>query len=133
MNSMFDFITHVKGVEYILSIALIAGYLLVWEALKPRPFRTVKETGREDLAHLKQTGMKNTLRLAGKIATAPFVGLMYIVLLPVGLVSAVTYSLVARVAGNSESFSWRPMEAYLSGKKKTKKHETDDNKQSENK
>jgi len=133
MNSMFDFITHVKGIEYILSLALIAGYLLVWEALKPRPFRTVKETGREDLAHLRQTGMKNTLKLAGKIVAAPFIGLLYVVLLPVGLVSALSYSLIAGVAGTSESFSWRPMEAYFSGKKKTRKQETDDSKQPEKK
>jgi len=133
MNSMFDFITHVKIVEYLLSITLIAGYLLVWEALKPKPFRTVKEIGQEDLNHLRQTGMKNTMKLVGKIATAPFVGLMYIVLLPVGLISAVSYSLIARVAGNSESFSWRPMEAYLSGKKKTKKQDAGDSKHHEKK
>jgi hypothetical protein len=133
MNSMFDFVTYVKGIEYILSLALIAGYLLVWEALKPRPFRTVKETGQEDLEHLRQTGMKNTLKLAGKIAAAPFIGLLYVVLLPVGLASALSYSLIAGVAGKSESFSWRPMEAYFSGKKKTRKQETDDSKQPEKK
>ena len=133
MNSMFDFVTYVKGIEYILSLALIAGYLLVWEALKPRPFRTVKETGQEDLEHLRQTGMKNTLKLAGKIAAAPFIGLLYVILLPVGLISALSYALIAGVAGKSESFSWRPMEAYFSGKKKTRKQETDDSKQPEKK
>lgn len=133
MNSMFDFVTHVKGVEYILSLALIAGYLLIWEALKPAPFRRVKETGQEDLEHIRQNGMKGTLKMAGKVAAAPFVGLLYIVLLPVGLVSALSYSLIAGVVGKNASFSWRPAEAYLSGQKKTKKHEAGDDQQSEKK
>ena len=131
MNSMFDFITHVKGIEYILSLTFIAGYVLFWEVLKPRPFQKVKETGQEDLAYIKQNGMKSTLKLAGKIAAAPFVGLLYIILLPVGMVSALSYALVSGVAGKGASFSWRPAEAYLSGKKKTKKHEPVDEKQSE--
>ena len=133
MNSMFDFITHVKGIEYILSLTFIAGYVLFWEVLKPRPFQKVKETGQEDLAYIKQNGMKSTLKMAGKIAAAPFVGLLYIILLPVGMVSALSYAVVAGVAGKGESFSWRPAEAYLSGKKKTKKHEAGDDKQSEQK
>ena len=128
MNSMFDFITHVKGIEYILSLTFIAGYVLFWEMLKPKPFKKVKETGQEDLAYVKRNGMKNNLKLAGKIAVAPFVGLLYVILLPVGLVSALSYALVTGVAGKNGSFSWRPAEAYLSGKKKTKKHEAvDDN------
>jgi hypothetical protein len=130
---MFDFITHVKGIEYILSLTFIAGYVLFWEILKPRPFQKVKETGQEDLAYVRQNGLKNTLKMAGKIAAAPFVGLLYIILLPVGLVSALAYAIVAGVAGKGASFSWRPAEAYLSGKKKTKKHESADDKQSEQK
>ena len=133
MNSMFDFITHVKGIEYILSLTFIAGYVLFWEILKPRPFQKVKETGQEDLAYVKQNGLKNTLKLAGKIAAAPFVGLLYVILLPVGLVSALSYAVVAGVAGKNTSFSWRPAEAYLSGKKKTRKHDAVEDKQSEQK
>ena len=131
MNSMFDFITHVKGIEYILSLTFIAGYVLFWEVLKPQPFRKVKETGKEDLEYVKQNGLKNTLKLAGKIAAAPFIGLFYIILLPVGMVSALSYALVSGIVGKNSSFSWRPAEAYLAGKKKTKKHEVDETKQPE--
>ena len=133
MNSMFDFITHVKGIEYILSLTFIAGYVLFWEVLKPKPFKKMKETGQEDLAYVKQNGMKNNLKLAGKIAAAPFIGLLYVVLLPVGLVSALSYAVVSGVAGKNTSFSWRPAEAYLSGKKKTRKHDAVDDKQTEKK
>ncbi len=133
MNSMFDFITHVKGIEYILSLTFIAGYVLFSEVLKPKPFKKVKETGQEDLAYVKQNGMKNNLKLAAKIAAAPFVGLLYVILLPVGMISALSYALISRVAGKDTSFSWRPAEAYLSGKKKSRKQDVVDNKQPEQK
>ena len=126
MNSMFDFITHVKGVEYILSLTFIAGFIVYWEVLKPKPFKKVKETGQEDLEHVKRNGMKNTMKMVGKIAAAPFIGLLYVILLPVGLISALFYAVISAVAGKGESFSWRPAEAYLSGKKKTKKQDTQD-------
>jgi len=121
MNSMFDFITHVKGVEYILSLTFIAGFVLCSELLKPKPFKRMKDTGQDDLAYIKQAGMKNTLKMMGKIAAAPFIGLLYIILLPVGMVGALAYAVVSGLASKGASFSWRPAEAYLSGKKKTRK------------
>ncbi len=129
MNSMFDFITHVKGVEYILSLTFIAGFILYWEVLKPKPFKKMKETGREDLEYIRQNGMKNILKMVGKLAAAPFIGLLYIILLPVGMLGAVAYAVVSGIAGKGEAFSWRPAEAYLSGKKKTRKQDIPDNEQ----
>jgi hypothetical protein len=50
----------------------------------------------------------------------------------VGFISALSYAVVSGIAGKGEAFSWRPAEAYLSGKKKTRK-DTPDNKQPEQK
>jgi hypothetical protein len=126
MFTLVDFITHVKGIEYILSLTAIAGFLLFWEVLKPRPFKTVVETGKDDLGYIEQTGgFKGIMKSVGKIAAAPFIGLAYIVMLPVGFfavlgIGAVNLAMkgVASVAGKSATFEWRPMEAYLAGKKK---------------
>jgi hypothetical protein len=127
MHTLVDFMTHVKGIEYILSILFIAGFLLFWEILKPRPFATVASTSREDLNHLKQTGYQETMKSIKKIAAAPFIGLLYVAILPVGfffvlLSEAVTLGVKAGAAllGRNVSFEWRPMEAYLAGKKKKK-------------
>jgi hypothetical protein len=43
------------------------------------------------------------------------------------------YAVVSGIAGKGEAFSWRPAEAYLSGKKKTKKQGAPDNKEPEQK
>ncbi len=126
MYTLVDFITHVKGVEYILSITAIAGFLLFWEVLKPKPFKTVVETGKDDLGYIEQTGgIKNVLKSVGKIVSAPFIGLAYIVMLPIGFFAVLAVGVVnlamkgaASIAGKSATFEWRPMEAYLAGKKK---------------
>ena len=49
MNTLFDFTTHIKGVEYILAVLFIAGYILYWEVLKPKPFSSLKKAAQEDL------------------------------------------------------------------------------------
>jgi hypothetical protein len=125
MHTLVDFITRVKGIEYILSIMFIGGFLLFWEILKPRPFATVMNAGKEDLEHLRQNGYRETMKFVGKVAAAPFIGLAYIVMLPIGfffvLLSEAVNLLVKGVStllGKDVSFEWRPMEAYFSGKQK---------------
>ena len=124
MHTMVDFITHVKGIEYLISLSVIAGFLLLWEVLKPRPFRTVAAATREDLGHIRTTlGSKGVLAMAGRIAAAPFIGLAYIIALPIGFVATLFFeavNLAGRTLGKSASFEWRPLEAYFSGRKKNK-------------
>ncbi len=126
MHTMVDFVTHVKGVEYILAILFIGGFLVLWEVLKPAPFRTVIATGREDLEHIRQTGYGNVFKTAGKLAAAPFIGLAYLAMLPIGFAVALALGILQGAGsllnklGMSASFDWRPMEAYFTGKKRQK-------------
>lgn len=140
MYTLVDFITHVKGIEYVLSILAIAGFLVFWEVLKPRPFRTVAETGKDDLAHIQETGgFRSVMKSVGKIAAAPFIGLAYIVMLPIGFFAVLAAAVVnlalkgvAAVAGKSMTFEWRPVEAYFAGRKH-KKEKKAEGKKSEDK
>jgi hypothetical protein len=128
MYTLVDYITHIKGIEYVLSLTAIAVFLVFWEVLKPRPFRTVMNAGKDDLAYIRESGgigllMKN----AGKIVAAPFIGLAYIVMLPIGFFAVLASTAVnlavkgfAAVAGKSMTFEWRPVEAYFAGRKKKK-------------
>ena len=132
MYTLVDFITHVKGIEYIMSLLAIGGFLLFWEALKPTPFKTVVATGKDDLNYIEQAGgTRHILKSVGKIAAAPFIGLVYIVMLPIGFFAALAIGVVnlamkgaASIAGTSMTFEWRPMEAYLAGRKKKEKKST---------
>ncbi len=125
MYTLVDFITHIKGIEYILSISAIGGFLLFWEILKPAPFKTVVAAGKEDLEHLQQRGLGDIMRTVGKIAAAPFIGLAYLAMLPVGFAAALGIGGInlamkglGTMFGTSMTFDWRPMEAYFTGKKK---------------
>ncbi len=131
MHTLVDFITHVKGIEYVLSIMFIGGFLLFWEILKPRPFATVVSVGKEDLDHIKQSG--ETMKYVGKIAAAPFIGLAYIIMLPIGFFFVVLsegvnllVKGVSTLLGRDVSFEWRPMEAYFTGRKKKQKESAAD-------
>ncbi|MBI5741443.1 MAG: hypothetical protein HZA16_12110 [Nitrospirae bacterium] len=126
MKTMFDFLTYIKGVEYLIAISAIALYVLFWEALKPKPFKPMLEQGRDDLNHLKEMGYRGNLRTLGKVAAAPFIGLAYVVALPFGFLYALGSAGVnglLNLIGKEAVFGWRPTEAYLSGKKKNVKKE----------
>lgn len=65
------------------------------------------------------------------LLAAPFIGLAYVVFLPfIGIATLAAVAGrevlggVASVAGKTISFGWKPMEAYLAGKKKGKKKDT---------
>lgn len=124
MHTLFDFVTHVKGAEYIIAILSIGLFILFWEILKPKPFRAMTSAAKEDLNYVQEKGYGNTLKMAGKIAAAPFIGLAYVIMLPVAFFFAIAYAGVGgvmNIVGKSATFEWRPMEAYLTGRKKRKK------------
>jgi len=124
--------THIKGIEYILALMFIAGYILFSEVLKPKPFATLKSTGRDDLEYARKVGSRGIMKTIGKIAAAPFIGIAYVVMLPFAFVAALGTEVGGRVmslAGSSAHFGWRPVASYLTGKK----HKKESKKQEEKK
>ncbi|MEJ2182388.1 MAG: hypothetical protein P8Y66_02565 [Nitrospirota bacterium] len=121
MNTLFDFLTHVKAVEYILAISAIAGFILLWELLKPRPFQGLAQATREDAQYIRSTGYRETMRSVGRMVSAPFIGLLYVTLLPLTFVAAIAIAVVnglGRLLGAGSSYGWSPVEAYFTGRKK---------------
>jgi hypothetical protein len=116
MNTLYDFITHVKSVEYVMALGFIAGFLVFNELLKPQPFGTLLRSIREE----RMAGFATAMNTIKKVATAPFIGLAYIVTLPFALAYAIGTALAERLTP-AVSFGWRPVEAYLAGRKKSKK------------
>jgi hypothetical protein len=124
MNTLFDFVTHIKGVEYVASLTFIALYLVFTEFLKEKPFRSLFQAGRDDVDYLKTSGSDQAFQSVKRVVSAPFIGLAYIVALPFvflyAVVGAATRGILA-FAGKEMPFGWRPLEAYLSGKQGEKK------------
>lgn len=127
MHTLVDFLTRVKGVEYILSVLTITGFILFLEVLKPAPFRSLSKRVGEDLAFLREEGFRKVLKTVGRAAATPFIGLFYVLSLPFLFVYFLAVELggmaaegVARAldaAGATAVFGWRPSEAYLAGRK----------------
>ena len=144
MYTLYDFITQVKGAEYLIAVSAVGLFLLFWEVLKPRPFKSMIDTAKGDLTQIGQSGgFAGVLRTAGHVAAAPFIGLAYVAALPFVFVYAVGHVLlegavqaigaaadlfartlvqgahaVARIVHVSPGFSWRPQEAYFLGRKR---------------
>ena len=124
MYTLVDFITHIKGVEYIMSIMAIGGFLLFWEVLKPAPFRTLVSTGKQDIEYIKQKGYGDAMKSLGKIAAAPFIGIDYLVMLPIGLAAALMIggtnlmlNGLSSILRENMLFDWRPNGGVLFRKK----------------
>lgn len=105
MNTLFDFITHVKGVEYLLAIMFIAVFIIFWETLNPRPFHSLVAASRSDLDFIRKNGGRNTFRTIGHLAEAPFIWLAYMVSLPFVFVyglASLAVSAFGRVIGHGK-------------------------------
>ena len=76
---------------------------------------------------LTHTG-DHRIATVGMLLASPVIGLLYVVFLPLIGTAALAALAVRKVmggaaaaAGKTISFGWRPVEAYLAGKKKDKK------------
>jgi len=135
MHTLVDFLTRVKGVEYILSVLTITGFILFLEVLKPAPFRSLRKLIGEDVAYLRDEGFRSVMRTVGRAAAGPFIGLLYVVSLPFLFVYTLAVELRGMAAegmaaaldavGASAVFGWRPGEAYLAGRKARKAGKTE--------
>jgi hypothetical protein len=138
MHTLVDFLTRVKGVEYILSVLTITGFILFIEVLKPAPFQSLRKLIGEDVAFLREEGFRSVMKTVGRAAAVPFIGLFYVFALPFLFVYYLAVELRGMAAekmataldavGASAVFGWRPSEAYLAGRK-AKKAEKKDEKQ----
>lgn len=127
MHTLVDFLTRVKGVEYILSVLTITGFILFLEVLKPAPFRSLRKLIGEDVAFLREEGFRSFMRTVGRAVAVPFIGLFYVIALPflfvytlaveVGGMAAEGIATALDTVGASAVFGWRPSEAYLAGRK----------------
>lgn len=118
MHTLYDFINHTNGIEYLLAICLLAGYVLFWHLMKPRPFDEMVEAGREDFRKFQEIGLRGVLRSTGRVMAAPFIVMAYVIAVPFGFMAALGTAAIngtARLMGSSWSFGWRPAESYLTG------------------
>lgn len=119
MNTIFDFVSQTKGMEYLLAIIFLAGYVVFMEVLKPRPFQALAEMLREDMGFMTAPEGRAALkRLAMGALMAPLVVAKYFAMLPLmfalGVALKAEESVASTFAGGT--LAWRPIQSYLLGR-----------------
>ena len=100
----------------------MAGYIIYVEIMKPRSFKAIRETTKEELKSMEKTRDKGLLKTLGWIVAAPFIGLAFVVALPFAFLGVIGIAALSNIVTHKGmSFGWRPMEAYLAGRKKRKR------------
>jgi len=132
MFTMFDFVTKANGLAYLLALGFVAGFIIYWEVMKPRPFRALMESFMEDVRFMKERGMTKNMQLVKNVALAPVVAAMYFAALPLMFAQGMAET-AREVAGAMAAAGWNPVEAYLAGKRNAKKRPAESAKKEEGK
>ncbi|NLI29051.1 MAG: hypothetical protein GX423_03125 [Nitrospiraceae bacterium] len=125
MYTLFDYISTVNGIQYVLMIAFIGGFIIFLELLKPRPFAGLMRIAADDIGFVRTQSPETRLRSIKRLCAAPVYALLYIAAIPVLFIHGVAV-IFSRVIMALTWVSWSPVRAYFRGSKKTKRTESSD-------
>ncbi len=125
MHTLFDFISNVNAVQYVIALLSIVGFLIFSEVLKAKPFEGLQESASDDLKFLKAQDTGTRLQLIKNVVMAPFYFLTYLASLPVLFVQGMAEP-IGRGIGSMTTGGWSPVRAYFAGRRKTKTSKDDD-------
>ncbi|HSB52378.1 MAG TPA: hypothetical protein VLD40_06940 [Dissulfurispiraceae bacterium] len=124
MHTLFDFISDVYAVQYGLALISIAGFIIMCEVLKPRPFEGLVKSAAEDLRFIRANGRGKVLELARNAAMAPVYFVFYLAAVPVLFAQAIAEPL-GRMFVSATAAGWSPVRAYFTGRKRVTKGKKD--------
>jgi len=125
MHTLFDFISNVNAVQYVIALLSMIGFILFSEVLKANPFQGLRESVAEDVRFIKTQDKGMRLQLIKNVAMAPFYFLSYLASLPVLFAQGMVEP-IGRGFGAVTTGGWSPVRAYFAGRRKTKKSKGDD-------
>jgi hypothetical protein len=121
MHTLFDFVTRVNGVQYLLAFLFIFGVIIFFEIMKPRPFKGLAASVSEDAQFIKAQGKEGNVQLLKNMAMAPVYLVVYLAAVPVLFLKG-----MAEPVGALTSAGWSPVRAYFTGARKAKKAKGND-------
>jgi len=124
MHTLFDFITNVNGIQYILALLFIFGFIVFGELMKPKPFEGLAKAVAEDIRFIRAQEKAALIQLAKNAAMAPVYAVIYFASLPVLFVQGMT-TVVGKGLVDVSAGGWNPVRAYFTGRKKAKKAKKD--------
>lgn len=120
MNTLFDYVSSVNGIMYLIALGSIAGFAIMWEVFNPKPFSRLASNIAEDLRLIASMPSAEVFAMGKKLVLAPMYFMMYLASMPFLFAMGILAPIGSRVAGMG-GFEWNPVRAYFRGKKKAKK------------
>jgi len=120
MHTLFDFISSVNGIQYVLALVFMFGFIIFSELLKPKPFQGLVKAAAEDIGFMKAQGRGKALGLLKATAMAPLYALFYLAAVPVLFVHGIA-TLFGKVIIATTVVGWSPVHAYFARRGKGKK------------
>lgn len=118
MYTLFDFISSVNAIQYLLSLLFIVGFIIFYEILKPSPFEGLLKSFVEDVRFIKSRG--RVMALTRKIALAPVYFFFYMAALPFLFTQGMAVLFGKRISAVTYA-GWSPVRAYFAGRREVKK------------
>lgn len=120
MHTLYDFISEVNLMQYLLAVVSIAGFIIFVEIFKPKPFKGLSKMIAEDVGFVKEQGKSNNALLIKNIITGGAYAVLYIIAIPLLFLHGISV-LMSRLFTSFTYLGWSPVRAYFAGRKITKK------------
>lgn len=120
MHTLYDFISEVNAMQYLLAVVSIAGFIIFNEIFKPRPFKGLNKMITEDVGFIKAQGKGNNILLVKNAIVGGSYAILYIIAIPLLFLHGLSV-LMSRLFTSFTYIGWSPVRAYFAGKKRAKK------------
>ncbi len=120
MHTLYDFISEVNAMQYLLAVVSVAGFIIFIEIFKPKPFKGLSKMIAEDVGFVKEQGKGNNIQLVKNAITGSAYAALYIISIPLLFLHGVSV-LMSRLFTLFTYIGWSPVRAYFAGKKGAKK------------
>lgn len=120
MHTLYDFISEVNAMQYLLAVVSIAGFIIFVEIFKPKPFKGLSKMIAEDVGFVREQGKGNNILLVKNAITGIACAALYIIAIPLLFLHGVSV-LMSRLFTSFTYVGWSPVRAYFTGKKGAKK------------
>lgn len=119
MYTLYDYISEVNAMQYLLALLFIFGFIIFFEIFKPKPFRGLSRMIDDDVVFVKEQGRASNLQLIKNTLTGSAYAMLYIAVVPLLFLHGVAV-LMSKLFTSVTYIGWSPVRSYFAGKNRRK-------------
>ncbi len=120
MHTLYDFVSETNGIQYLLAVLSIVGFIIFIEIFKPKPFKGLSRMIDDDVVFVKEQGKSSNLQFIKNTLTGGAYAALYVAAIPLLFMHGVAV-LMSRLFTSVSYIGWSPVRAYFTGRNKAKK------------